>query len=99
MRHLFRCLLKADQCWCFTRGYGSLSTRALVQSNQETGSRRNSHRNVSANRRNMSSASADETIFRSPRQEEKLPVMSLSDYMFSRFNKFGSKNALVSLLL
>ncbi|XP_060606865.1 uncharacterized protein LOC132759159 [Ruditapes philippinarum] len=99
MRHLFRCFVKKDVCNCLRRCYGSLSVRISTQTDQERRNEKNLHdlkpKNVSSKKRSFSSAPTEETIFKSPRPAEKLPVVSLSDYMFSRFNKFGSKNALV----
>ncbi|XP_045162751.2 uncharacterized protein LOC123527397 [Mercenaria mercenaria] len=99
MRHIFRRLLKTENCRCLSRGYVSLSAQGPAQCSQTEGSQRNLHhhklKNVSENRRCMSSSATGETVFKSPRPTEELPMMSLSDYMFSRFGKFGSKNALV----
>lgn len=90
MRHLFRRLLKPGRSHCFARCSSS--------ANGSRGNRTNSNfSNVSAIRRYMSTLAEEETVFKSPRPKEDLPVIPLTDYMFSRFAKFGSKTALVSL--
>lgn len=42
------------------------------------------------------SSNHQETIIQSTRPKVEFPVTSLSDFMFSRFGKFGNKPALVS---
>ena len=43
------------------------------------------------------STDSGETIIQSARPHVELPEISLSDFMFSRFEKFGDKAALVSM--
>ena len=42
-------------------------------------------------------SSAREIVFKSPRPDIEIPVVSLSDFMFSRFAKYGNKRAIVSV--
>ncbi|KAL4238559.1 hypothetical protein ACF0H5_003266 [Mactra antiquata] len=54
-------------------------------------------RGISTTKRFLESARGEENeiIFKSPLPKEELPNVSLADYMFSRFDRFGDKVALV----
>lgn len=90
MRHLLRCLSKPGNSRCLVR------SSSVQWTGENRWNLRQICRDTLASQRCMSSSTAGEgTVFRSPRPKEDLPVLSLTDYMFSRFGRFGSKNALV----
>ncbi|XP_045162739.2 uncharacterized protein LOC123527392 [Mercenaria mercenaria] len=85
MRFLLRCLPRSHDFSSFRR------TRVYNQCKD-----RNYNVNYNPTCRRFLQSSASKTnVFKSPRPPVELPVISLSNYMFSRFSAFGNKKALV----
>ncbi|XP_053375982.1 uncharacterized protein LOC123563795 [Mercenaria mercenaria] len=85
MQFLLRCMLK--------RSYSYPANIQIRNYRQFKETYRHVHQ--IENRRFLQSLESSEKIFRSPRPSLELPEISLSEYMFSRFSKFGNGKALV----
>ena len=94
LRALLKCLASLTCEECSARQH--LPRRSLWVAAKKNGHEQTTGQTTSRFSKRTFSTGSGETIIQSTRPHVELPVMSLSDFMFSRFEKFGNKPALVS---
>ena len=92
LRSVLKCLTSPTCAECSA---GQLLSRSLWVAAKN---RHEPNRSVPTFSKRTFSTDSGETIIQSSRLRVDLPEISLSDFMFSRFEKFGNKPALVSIL-
>ena len=92
LRAVLKCLTSPTCAECSA---GQLLSRSLWVAAKN---RHESPRSIPRLSKRTFSTDSSETIVQSTRPRVDFPEISLSDFMFSRFEKFGNKPALVSIL-